>query len=148
MDWAFVVRKAWEKWACPNIGSTGEPLKAALLLNYEPTGPSRLLSTMKIEQEGMKANPMEMNQIVDFVKRNNLQIEQEGMKANPMEINQIVDFVKRNNLQFDTFIIGANQYMVTSIHNNWFSTRCINTKNPAGEGAIVKQTAAFLLIAL
>ncbi|KAK6947245.1 hypothetical protein RJ641_000718 [Dillenia turbinata] len=81
MDWTF-VRKAWEKWASPNIGSTGEPLKAALLLNYDPTGPSRLLSTI---------------------------IEQEGMKANPMEMNQIVDFVKRNNLQFDTFIIGTNQ---------------------------------------
>nr|GFA56728.1 putative profilin family protein [Tanacetum cinerariifolium] len=46
MDWAFVNR-SWEKWASNNtVGSSdGHPLKAALLINYDPTGPSRLLST-------------------------------------------------------------------------------------------------------
>ncbi|KAF7139015.1 hypothetical protein RHSIM_Rhsim07G0141400 [Rhododendron simsii] len=55
----------------PSSQSRGQPLKAALLINYDPTGPSRLLSTMSM-----------------------------------------------------------------------------NTTKPAGEGAIVTQTAAFLLVAL
>ena len=38
--------------------------------------------------------------------------------------------------------------LVTSIHENWFSARCINTSKPAGEGAIVIQTAAYILVAL
>ena len=38
--------------------------------------------------------------------------------------------------------------LVTSIHENWFSARCINTSKPAGEGAIVMQTAAYILVAL
>uniref|UniRef100_A0A2P2KT95 Uncharacterized protein LOC105643388 n=1 Tax=Rhizophora mucronata TaxID=61149 RepID=A0A2P2KT95_RHIMU len=45
MDWGFVHR-TWEKWASINIGSFGEPLKGALLLNYDPVAPSRLLSTI------------------------------------------------------------------------------------------------------
>ncbi|KAF8380857.1 hypothetical protein HHK36_028352 [Tetracentron sinense] len=38
--------------------------------------------------------------------------------------------------------------MVTSIHENWFCARCVNTSKPTGEGVIVMQTAAFLLVAL
>ncbi|CAL5435830.1 unnamed protein product [Camellia sinensis] len=91
MDWAF-VHKVWDKWASTCIGSSGQPLKAALLINHDPTAPSRLLSTI--------------------------------------------------------FFIGLNQYVVTSIHENWFSARCMNTSKPAGEGAIVMHTAAFLLVAL
>jgi hypothetical protein len=45
MEWGL-VHKVWEKWASNNVASSGEPLKAALLINYDPTGPSRLLSTM------------------------------------------------------------------------------------------------------
>jgi len=46
MDSAFVDR-AWDKWVTTgNVGSSGNPLKAAILINYDPTGPSRLLSTM------------------------------------------------------------------------------------------------------
>jgi len=120
MDWAF-VHKGWDKWASNNVGSTGEPLKAALLINHDPTGPSRLLSIIA---------------------------EQEGIKANPIELSQFVDFIKRNKFQTESFIIGANQYVVTSIHENWFCARCMNTSKPAGEGAIVMQTTAFLLVAL
>ncbi|XAR50289.1 hypothetical protein NMG60_11004575 [Bertholletia excelsa] len=120
MDWAF-VHKIWDKWATNNVGSSGQPLKAALLINYDPTGPSRLLSTIA---------------------------EQEGIKANPIELNQFLDFVKRNKLQSESFFIGSNEYIVISIHENWFTARCLNTSKPTGEGAIVMQTAAFLLIAL
>ncbi|KAG4914037.1 hypothetical protein JHK86_054470 [Glycine max] len=126
MDWAF-VHKTWDKWASTNIGYSGHPLKAALLINYDPTGPSRLLSTIA---------------------------EQEGIRANPIELSHFVDFIKQNKLQSELFIIGSNQcrlklsYLVTSIHENWFSARCINTSKPAGEGAIVIQSAAYILVAL
>ncbi|KAJ9707658.1 hypothetical protein PVL29_002618 [Vitis rotundifolia] len=120
MDWTF-VRKAWDKWISTSIGSSGEPLKAALLINYDPTGPSRLLSTIA---------------------------EQEGIRAKPIEVNQFVDFIKRNNLQSESFFIGQNQYLVTSIHDGWFCARCMNTSHPAGEGAIVMQTTSFILVAL
>ncbi|PNX79631.1 protein notum, partial [Trifolium pratense] len=99
----------------------GLPLKSALLINYDPTGPSRLLSTVA---------------------------EQEGMKVNIIELRHFVDFVRNNKLQTESFYIGSNQYLVTSIHENWFSARCINTSKPAGEGAIVLQTAAYILVAL
>ncbi|KAI9177757.1 hypothetical protein LWI28_018923 [Acer negundo] len=120
MDWSF-VHKAWEKWACLSVGSSGEPLKAALLINYDPTGPSRLLSTIA---------------------------EQEGLKADPIEMTRFVDFIQQNELQTGSFIIGSKEYMVTSIHENWFCARCMNTLQPAGEGAIVMQTKAFILVAL
>ena len=38
--------------------------------------------------------------------------------------------------------------MVTSIHENWFHARCMNTAKASGEGAVVMQTKAFLLVAL
>ncbi|XVE99995.1 hypothetical protein REPUB_Repub03eG0248400 [Reevesia pubescens] len=120
MDWAF-VQKSWDKWASSNIGSSGEPLKAALLINYDPLRPSRLLSTIA---------------------------EQEGVKISPIELSQFVNFIKRNNLQKEIFVIGHNQYMVTSIHESWFCARCLNTSKPAGEGAIVMQTSSVLLVAL
>ncbi|CAB4309410.1 unnamed protein product [Prunus armeniaca] len=119
MDWGF-VHKAWDKWASPNIGSD-KPLKAAILINYDPTGPSRLLSTIA---------------------------EEEGIKVNPIELSQFIDFIKCDKLQTESFIIGPNQYIVTSIHENWFCARCMNTSKSTGEGAIVMHTAAFLLVAL
>ncbi|XP_009761901.1 uncharacterized protein [Nicotiana sylvestris] len=119
MDWAF-VHKIWEKWISSNVGS-GQPLKAALLLNFDPNGPSRLISTIA---------------------------EQEGIKADPTEMCELVSFVKRNKLQTESFFIGQNQYLVTTIHESWFSARCMSTSKPAGEGAILMHTGAFLLIGL
>ncbi|MBA0584188.1 hypothetical protein Gorai_015013, partial [Gossypium raimondii] len=129
MDWAF-VQKSWEKWASSNIGSSGQPLKAALLINYDPLRPSRLLSTMTVYD--------------DLPDR----AEQEGIKISPIELSQFVNFIKRNKLQKETFMIGNNQYMVTSIHENWFCARSLNTSKSAGEGAIVMQASVFLLVAL
>ncbi|XP_004300395.1 PREDICTED: uncharacterized protein LOC101305474 isoform 3 [Fragaria vesca subsp. vesca] len=120
MDWGF-IHKVWEKWASLSVGSSGRPLKAAILLNYDPTGPSRLLSTI---------------------------VEQEGIKVTPIELSQFINFIKCDNLRTESFIIGPNQYVVTSIHENWFCARCMNTSKPAGEGAIVMQTATFFLVAL
>ncbi|WRX16869.1 Profilin - like 1 [Theobroma cacao] len=88
MDWAF-VQKSWDKWASSNIGSSGEPLKAAMLINYDPLRPSRLLSTIA---------------------------EQEGIKINPIELSQFVSFIKRNKLQTETFNIGHNQCMSAVNH--------------------------------
>lgn len=121
MDSAFVDR-AWDKWVTGNVGSSGSrPLKAAVLINYDPAAPSRLLSTIA---------------------------EQEGIDLYPVELKQFIDFMRRGNLPTDTFVLGSNQYIITSIHENWFAARCLNTTQPAGEGAIVMQTAVFVLVAL
>ncbi|KAF9611056.1 hypothetical protein IFM89_026936 [Coptis chinensis] len=99
------THKAWEKWASHNIGSSGEPLKAAMLLNYDLTGPSRLLSIIA---------------------------EQRGIIGKPVELVSFLDYVKRNNLPRECFVIGSNQYMVTSIHESFFYA-----SKAAGEGVIV-----------
>lgn len=119
---ASFVHKTWDKWASSYVGSgPGQPLKAALLLNHDPTGPSRLLSTIA---------------------------KQERIKADPIPLRQFLDFLKCGKLQTETFFIGPNQYLVTSIHENWFCARCMSASNSAGEGAIVMQTTAFILVAL
>ena len=38
--------------------------------------------------------------------------------------------------------------LVTSVHDHWYCARCVNTTNPAGEGAIVVQTAALILVTM
>ncbi|KAJ8480114.1 hypothetical protein OPV22_023841 [Ensete ventricosum] len=119
-DWASTHR-LWEKWASNNVGSSGEPLKAALLLNYDPSAPSRLLSLIA---------------------------EQEGTDLKAVDLNPFIDFVKRNNLQKEFFFIGPEQYLVTSIYEHWFHARCVNTLMPGGEGAIVMQIASHLLIGM
>ncbi|THU52533.1 hypothetical protein C4D60_Mb10t04970 [Musa balbisiana] len=119
-DWASTHR-LWEKWASNNVGSSGEPLKAALLLNYDPSAPSRLLSLIA---------------------------EQEGTDLKAVDLNPFIDFVKRNNLQKEFFFIGPEQYLVTSIYEHWFCARCVNTLNPGGEGAIIMQIASHLLIGM
>ncbi|KMZ70594.1 Profilin family protein [Zostera marina] len=121
LDWGF-AHKAWENWADTSIGSSGKPLKAAMLLNYDPTGPSRLLSVI-VEQQGIKVKPFELHPFLDFIK-------------------------KKNSLATCYFFIGSNQYLVTSIHEYWFCARCVNTSKPAGEGVVVMQTAAFLIVAM
>ncbi|KAL0727497.1 hypothetical protein Bca4012_023590 [Brassica carinata] len=120
MDSALLDR-AWDKWVTGNVGSSGSPLKAAVLINYDPAAPSRLLSTIA---------------------------EQEGIDLYPVELKQFIDFMRRGNLPTDTFVLGSNQYIITSIHENWFAARCLNTTQPAGEGAIVMQTAVYVLVAL
>ncbi|KAI3993169.1 hypothetical protein MKX01_009912 [Papaver californicum] len=120
MDWVF-TQKVWEKWASNSLGSSGEPLKAGLLLNYDPTGPSRLMSTIAAQQ---------------------------GILAKPVELCSFLEFIKLNNLQGESFFIGSNEYIVTSIHESWFCARSLSTSRPAGEGAIVMQTASFLLVGM
>lgn len=46
------------------------------------------------------------------------------------------------------FIFVLMTDLVTSIHEHWFCARCINTSRPAGEGVIVMQIAAYLLVAM
>ncbi|KAL0447637.1 UNVERIFIED_CONTAM: hypothetical protein Slati_1891600 [Sesamum latifolium] len=191
MDWS-VVRRLWEKWAPSALGSSGQPLKAALLINYDPTGPSRLVSTIA-EQEGIKADPIEISEFVSFVKRNKLQMEtflsgqtnvssitsvneskqcnfrkslgnytsvdQTGnaygfllerlMGISPrllivVAVLKHVSCVLNSKAVLYSFLID----LVSSIHESWFCARCLNTSMQAGEGAIVMQTSAFLLVGL
>uniref|UniRef100_A0A0D9WE96 Profilin n=2 Tax=Leersia perrieri TaxID=77586 RepID=A0A0D9WE96_9ORYZ len=95
----------------------GKPVKAALLLNYDPTGPSRLLPVVA---------------------------EQEGTELKAVDLQPFLEFVRRNNLQMEFFSIGSNQYLVTSIHEHWFCARCVNTIQPEGEGVIIMEIGAYL----
>ncbi|XP_015692932.1 uncharacterized protein LOC102708438 [Oryza brachyantha] len=119
-DWAW-ARRAWEKWAGKHVGVSGKPVKAALLLNYDPTGPSRLLPVVA---------------------------EQEGTELKAVDLQPFLDFVRRNNLQMEFFSIGSNQYLVTSINEHWFCARCVNGIQPEGEGVIVMEIGAYLLVCM
>lgn len=122
VEWG-ALHALWEKWAsaCVGYSDAGEPLKAALLLsgNLEPS--SRQFPLI---------------------------VHQKGIKLIPTDVRSLIKSVKQNNLQADFFFIGASKYMVTSIHDHWYCTRCINTTNPAGEGAIIVRTAAFILVTI
>ncbi|XP_059070977.1 uncharacterized protein LOC131862439 [Cryptomeria japonica] len=78
----------------------------------------------------------------------NGRVRQKGIKLTPIDVRPLIDSVKQNNLQADFFFIGVSKYMVTSVHDHWYCARCINTTNPAGEGAIIVQTAAFILVTI
>ncbi|CAM0957291.1 unnamed protein product [Alopecurus aequalis] len=119
-DWSG-ARRAWEKWTGKHVGSAGMPVKAALLLNYDPTGPSRLLPIVA---------------------------EQEGTRFTAVDLQPFMDFYRRNNLQTEFFSIGPNQYLVTLIHEHWFCARCVNTTKDEGEGVLVMQIGAYLLVAM
>ncbi|XP_052155067.1 uncharacterized protein LOC127773093 [Oryza glaberrima] len=119
-DWIW-ARRSWEKWAGKHVGASGKPVKAALLLNYDPTGPSRLLPVVA---------------------------EQEGTELKAVDLLPFLDFVRRNNLQMEFFSIGSNQYLVTSIHEHWFCARCVNAVQPEGEGVIVMEIGAYLLVCM
>ncbi|KAM3313872.1 hypothetical protein ACQJBY_033024 [Aegilops geniculata] len=119
-DWTWACR-AWEKWTAKHVGSSGMPVKAALLLNYDPTGPSRLLPIVA---------------------------EEEGTKFTAVDLQPFINFFRRNNLQTEFFSIGPNQYLVTSIHEHWFCACCVNTTQPGGEGVIVMQIGAYLLVSM
>ncbi|KAH0467662.1 hypothetical protein IEQ34_002695 [Dendrobium chrysotoxum] len=213
-DWA-VTHKLWEKWIANNLGTSGEPLKAALLINYDPAAPSRLTSCIKegilegsgvregggggwivvgwlsakrreeegwvvcgsLEREGWWAGGGRGTGWWPAIERdfmgNGRQFggerrmmaggegkemgnrdpgcflaEQEGTNFKPVELRSFLNFIKQNNLQTEFFFIGSSQYLVTSIHEHWFCARCINTSRPAGEGVIVMQIAAYLLVAM
>ncbi|XP_040257720.1 uncharacterized protein [Aegilops tauschii subsp. strangulata] len=74
--------------------------------------------------------------------------EQEGAKFTAVDLQPSMDFFRRNNLQTEFFSIGSNQYVVTSIHEHWFSARCVNTTQPGGEGVIIMQIGAYLLVSM
>ncbi|XP_066364287.1 uncharacterized protein [Miscanthus floridulus] len=119
-DWSW-ARRAWEKWAAKHVGPSGKPVQAALLLNYDPSGPSRLLPVVA---------------------------EQERTQLSALDMHPFLDFVKRGNLQTEFFSVGPNQYLVTSIHENWFCARCVNSTKLGGEGVIVMQIGAYLLVSM
>ncbi|KAJ1254092.1 hypothetical protein BS78_06G095400 [Paspalum vaginatum] len=119
-DWSWAHR-AWEKWAVKHIGPSGKPVQAAMLLNYDPSGPSRLLPTIA---------------------------EQERTQLTAIDLQALLAFAKRGNLQTEFFSLGPNQYLVTSIHENWFCARCVNSTRSGGEGVIVMQIGAYLLVSM
>ncbi|XP_066363071.1 uncharacterized protein [Miscanthus floridulus] len=94
-DWSW-ARRAWEKWAAKHVGPSGKPVQAALLLNYDPSGPSRLLPVVA---------------------------EQERTQLSALDMHPFLDFVKRGNLQTEFFSVGPNQCMMVlllQLHKQWW----------------------------
>ncbi|KAF8666967.1 hypothetical protein HU200_053134 [Digitaria exilis] len=119
-DWLW-TRRVWEKWAAKYIAPSGKQVQAALLLNYDPSGPSRLLPVIA---------------------------EQEGARLTAVDMQPFLDFVNRGNLQTEFFSIKPNQYLVTSIHETWFCARCVNSMKSGGEGVIVMHIGAYILVCM
>jgi hypothetical protein len=76
---------------------SGNPLKAAILINYDPTGPSRLLSTIA---------------------------KQEGIDIYPVDLKQFIDFMRCGNLPTETFVLGSNQCKSLFV---WFYFFCLES---------------------
>ncbi|XP_066167188.1 uncharacterized protein [Oryza sativa Japonica Group] len=112
-DWMW-ARRSWEKWAGKHVGASGKPVKAALLLNYDPTGPSRLLPVVLCSTE----------QSADGI---------------------LLYWLKPVNI-----VIASSAFtdLVTSIHEHWFCARCVNAVQPEGEGVIVMEIGAYLLVCM
>uniref|UniRef100_M8CRV4 Uncharacterized protein n=1 Tax=Aegilops tauschii TaxID=37682 RepID=M8CRV4_AEGTA len=119
------------------------PIKAALLLNYDPTGPSRLFP-MVAEQEGAKFTAVDLQPSMDFFRRNNLQTEFFSIGSNQWTVKPSYFVISSN------FVIASYKFLdvVTSIHEHWFSARCVNTTQPGGEGVIIMQIGAYLLVSM
>uniref|UniRef100_A0A0E0L036 Uncharacterized protein n=1 Tax=Oryza punctata TaxID=4537 RepID=A0A0E0L036_ORYPU len=158
VDWTW-ARRSWEKWAGKHVGASGKPVKAALLLNYDPKGPSRLLPVVWVSDPHPSPKhgrclmwPSRGNQRIDAAGGWVIELgidtvkiaEQEGTELKAVDLQPFLDFVRRNNLQMEFFSIGSNQYLVTSIHEHWFCARCINAIQPEGEGVIVMEIGAYL----
>ncbi|WVZ85660.1 hypothetical protein U9M48_032557 [Paspalum notatum var. saurae] len=74
--------------------------------------------------------------------------EQERTQLTAVGLQAILAFAKRGNLQTEFFSLGPNQYLVTSIHENWFCARCVNSTKSGGEGVIIMQIGAYLLVSM
>lgn len=107
----------WDKWAAASIGSV---LTGAALLNYLPDRPSRMFSLLAA---------------------------QEGLSLRPPDLRLIVDGVKAKTLQNDYFWLGDGKYLVTSINEQFFCARRLNSVAHDGEGAIIACIPSFILIA-
>ncbi|KAK9098781.1 hypothetical protein Syun_025826 [Stephania yunnanensis] len=70
------VHRTWERWMFPNVGSSGKLLKASFLLNYDPTGPSRLFSVIYDGSIGAASRAMAaIGQLAWQLSRRNLYID-------------------------------------------------------------------------
>nr|CAB3463455.1 unnamed protein product [Digitaria exilis] len=129
-DWSW-TRRVWEKWAAKYIAPSGKQVQAALLLNYDPSGPSRLLPVIfNIEfpvTEGI------LFWMTPFSLR---RAEQEGARLTAVDMQPFLDFVKRGNLQTEFFSIRPNQCMMAlllQLHKQWWlliSLQCSLTGEP------------------
>lgn len=108
----------------------------------------------RAEQEGIDLYPVELKQFIDFMRRGNLPTDTFVLGSNQCKLLTVLffffclekccsSFVVFNNMGLENFVD-----IITSIHENWFAARCLNTTQPAGEGAIVMQTAVYVLVAL
>ncbi|CAD6272488.1 unnamed protein product [Miscanthus lutarioriparius] len=115
-DWWW-ARRAWEKWAAKHVGPSGKPVQAALLLNYDPSGPSRLLPVVA-EQERTQLSALDMHPFLDFVKRGNLQTEffsvgpNQSYDANAISTDSLLLRSKSaSDGLYESLVIGLNVVM-------------------------------------
>ncbi|KAL6864834.1 hypothetical protein ACP4OV_015985 [Aristida adscensionis] len=148
-DWSW-ARRAWEKWAAKHVGASGlaptlpSPRCASPVPAPQPSN-GRPCSRREAGQGGAAAQ-LRPHRALPPPPRH--RAEQEGAQLNAVDMQPFLDFVKRDSLQMEFFSIGPNQYLVTSIHEHWFCARCVNTTKPGGEGVIVMQIGAYLLVSM
>ncbi|KAH7287031.1 hypothetical protein KP509_32G034100 [Ceratopteris richardii] len=110
------LHRIWDKWAASSVGTK---LTGAALLNYLPDRPSRMYSLL---------------------------VAQEGLSLQPPDLRPIVDGMKSKTLQNNYFWIGDGKYLVTTIRENFFCARRVNSALHDGEGAIIACITGFILI--
>jgi hypothetical protein len=80
---------------------------------------------------------------------------QTGVRDSHYESESTVPLIETSNANF-IFVISSNIViassaftdLVTSIHEHWFCARCVNAVQPEGEGVIVMEIGAYLLVCM
>ena len=116
-----------------------------------------LFSLCRAEQEGTRLTAVDMQPFLDFVKRGNLQTEFFSIRTNQCECRTcwlFTAFREPAKLVMSSLSPAISDWwlwfvdLVTSIHENWFCARCVNSTKSGGEGAIVMQMGAYLLVSM
>lgn len=80
---------------------------------------------------------------------------QTGVRDSHYESESTVPLIETSNANF-IFVISSNIViassaftdLATSIHEHWFCARCVNAVQPEGEGVIVMEIGAYLLVCM
>ena len=115
-----------------------------------------LFPLSRAEQERTQLSALDMQPFLDFVKRGNLQTEFFSVGPNQCECSTCWIYFYLYNLSNGLSLLRSAICdrklwfvdLVTSIHENWFCARCVNSTKSGGEGVIVMQIGAYLLVSM